>query len=539
MSRLSEKLDFDAVVIGGGFSGIYAVHRLKNELNLDVVAFEKGGHVGGTWYWNRYPGALSDTESFVYRFSFDKQLLQDYSWTHNYLTQKEVLAYLTHVTERFNIEDQFKLNTEVTKVRFNEEESHWEVTTNNKETVTARFLICGLGLLASVHKPDLPGINNFKGQYYHTAQWPENADYKGKKVGVIGTGSTGIQLITEIAPDVEHLTVFQRTAQYTVPLGYREQSEEEIAEIKANYDELWEMTHNSVTAFGYPDSNISAMEVSEEERERMFEEAWNRGNGFRFLSHVFNDLSINRDANTAAANFIKKKIHEIVKDPETAKKLTPTEPYARRPCADKGYYETFNRENVSLVDIKANPILEVTENGIRTAEGEHELDVIIFATGFDAMDGNYTKFDMIGRNGVNLKDKWKDGSRAYLGIMESDYPNMFMSRAPLSSFTNNPPAIESELGWAIDLIKHLIDNNLTTAEPTKETVDGWYDLCLETSKGTLFHEAQSWIYGANIPGKAFSLRFYMGGMGNYNKELEKRGFTELVFDKLPEKSTSL
>ncbi|MFJ5760650.1 flavin-containing monooxygenase [Neobacillus sp. NPDC093182] len=539
MSRLNEKLDFDAIVIGGGFSGIYAVHRLKNELNLEVCAFEKGGHVGGTWYWNRYPGALSDTESFVYRFSFDKELLQDYSWTHNYLKQEEVLEYLTHVTERFNIKDQFRLNTKVIKVRFNEEEYCWEVTTNKMETFTARFLITGLGLLASVHLPDIPGLDNFKGQYYHTARWPQDAEYKGKRVGVIGTGSTGIQLITKIAPEVDHLTVFQRTAQYTVPLGYRKQTKEEIAEIKENYDEIWETVRNSVTAFGYPDTETSALDVSEEERERMFEEAWSKGNGFRFLSHVFNDLSINPESNEAAANFIKKKIHEIVKDPETAQKLTPTEPFARRPCADKGYYATFNRENVTLVDIKENPIVEVTEKGIRTAEGEHELDVIIFATGFDAMDGNYKKFDMIGRNGINLKDKWKDGSRSYLGIMESDFPNMFMSRAPLSSFTNNPPAIESELGWAIDLIKHLKDNNLKTAEPTKETVDDWYNLCLETSKGTLFHKAQSWIYGANIPGKPFSLRFYMGGMGNYNKELEKRGFKELVFDKVPEKITSL
>ncbi|RKQ15144.1 flavin-containing monooxygenase [Ureibacillus endophyticus] len=536
MSKLDANLDFDAIVIGGGFSGIYAVHRLKNELNLDVIAFEKGGHVGGTWYWNRYPGALSDTESFVYRFSFDKELLQEYTWTHNYLTQKEVLNYLTHVTERYNIKDNFKLNTEVTKVKFNEDESYWEVTTNHEKTYTAQFLICGLGLLSAVHKPNIPGIDNFKGQYYHTAQWPENADYKGKKVGVIGTGSTGIQLITAIAPEVEHLTVFQRTAQYNVPLGYRKQSEEEIAEIKANYDQIWDTVRNSVTAFGYPDTNISAMDHSEEEREAKFEEAWKRGNGFYFLNHVFNDLATNREANDAAANFIKKKIKEIVKDPETAEKLTPKEPYARRPCANDGYYYTFNRDNVSLVDIKANPIVEVTEKGIRTTEGEHELDVIIFATGFDAMDGNYTKFPMIGRNNVVLKDKWKNGSRSYLGIMESDFPNMFMSRAPLSSFTNNPPAIESELGWAIDLIKYLIDNNLRTAEPTKEAVDGWYDLCLKLSEGSLFGETQSWIFGANIPGKPVSVRFYMGGMGNYNKELEKRGFSELVFDKALEKS---
>ncbi|WP_067724508.1 flavin-containing monooxygenase [Oceanobacillus damuensis] len=539
MSRLSEKLDFDAIVIGGGFSGIYAVHRLKNELNLDVRAFEKGGHVGGTWYWNRYPGALSDTESFAYRFSFDKELLQDYTWTHNYLKQKEVLKYLTHVVERWDIKDEFSLYTEVIKVEFNEKEAHWEVTTNKMETFTARFLVNGLGLLAAVHKPDLPGIDNFQGEYYHTAEWPDDAEYKGEKVGVIGTGSTGIQLITEIAPDVEHLTVFQRTPQYTVPLGYRKQTEEEIAEIKANYDELWDMVHNSVTAFGYPDAEISAMDVSDEEREKIFEDAWNKGNGFRFFSHVFNDLSFNREANDAAANFIKKKISEIVKDPETARKLTPTEPYARRPAADNGYYATFNRDNVTLADIKAHPIVEVTEKGIRTEEGFHELDVIIFATGFDAMDGNYKRFDIIGRNGVNLKDQWKDGSRAYLGVMESGFPNFFMSRAPLSSFTNNPPAIEAELGWAIDLIKHLIDNDLKTAEPSKETVDAWYDLCMETSKGTLFHEAQSWIYGVNVPGKPFSLRFYMGGMGNYNKELEKRGFTELEFDKAPEKTTSL
>ena len=415
MSILNNKLDFDAVVIGAGFGGVYSVYKLKRELNLEVRAYEKGGDVGGTWYWNRYPGALSDSESHVYRLSFSKQLLQDYTWDETYLKQPEVYEYLRHVTDRFGLRENFQFNTEVTKVQFNEAENYWEVTTDKGETVTTRFLITALGMLSAIYTPDIPGIENFKGERYHTGAWPKDADLKGKRVGVIGTGSTGIQLITTIAPEVGHLTVFQRSAQYTVPLGRRKQTPEEIAEIKENYDEIWDTVKNSVTAFGFPDPEIGAMDVSPEERERMFEDAWEKGNGFRFMFGVFNDIAINPKSNEAAASFIRKKIREIVKDPETARKLTPTQPYAKRPAADYGYYETFNRDNVSLVDIKECPIETVTEKGIRTADGEHELDVIIFATGFDAVDGNYTKIDMTGCGGMTMKDRMERWTKWIFG----------------------------------------------------------------------------------------------------------------------------
>ncbi|MGM0904490.1 MAG: flavin-containing monooxygenase [Bacillota bacterium] len=528
-----KEVDFDAVVVGAGFGGLYAVHKLRNELGLTVRAYDNGSDVGGTWYWNRYPGALSDTESYIYRYSFDKDLLKEWKWKANYLTQPEILEYLGHVADRFDLRRSYQFKTKVTRTVFNEETNYWEVTTDNGETVTAKFIVTGLGLLSATNVPNFKGRETFQGEQYHTARWPRaGVDLKGKRVGVIGTGSTGVQVIISIAPEVEHLTVFQRTPQYSVPVGKHPQSEAELAEIKDNYDEIWKQVKSSSVAFGFEESTVPAVSVSKEEQERVFEEAWNKGGGFRYMFGTFSDIATNPEANEAAAEFIRKKISQIVNDPETARKLTPTGIYAKRPLCDNGYYETFNRDNVSLVSVKENPIIEITPKGVRTTDGEHELDVLIYATGFDAVDGNYTKIDIRGRDGITMREKWADGPTGYLGMMNTNFPNLFMILGPNGPFTNLPPSIETQVEWISDTVKHMVENDVATIEPKLEAEEEWVTICQTISDQTLFSKGESWIFGANIPGKKNSVMFYLGGLGNYRKALDELGFKGFIFNRV-------
>ncbi|WP_338451056.1 NAD(P)/FAD-dependent oxidoreductase [Niallia oryzisoli] len=530
-NSVEKEVDFDAVVVGAGFGGLYSVHKLRNELGLNVHAYDNGSDVGGTWYWNRYPGALSDTESFLYRLSFDKELLEEDDWKDNYLTQPEILSYLNRVADKFDLRRSYQFDTKVTVTHFNEENNYWEVTTDKGETVTAKFLVTGLGLLSATNVPNFKGRETFKGEQYHTARWPrEGVDLKGKRVGVIGTGSTGVQVIISIAPEVDHLTVFQRTPQYSVPIGLKEQSDAEKAEIKANYEEIWKQAKSSAVAFGFEESRVSAVEVSKEEQERVFEEAWNTGGGFRFMFGTFNDIATNLEANEAAANFIRKKVQEIVKNPETARKLTPTGLYAKRPLCDNGYYNTYNRDNDSLVSVKENPIVEITPTGVRTTDGEYELDVLIYATGFDAVDGNYTKIDIRGRDGITMSEKWADGPTGYLGMMNTNFPNLFMILGPNGPFTNLPPSIETQVEWISDTVKYMVENDISTIEPKQEAEDEWITTCQTISDQTLFSKGESWIFGANIPGKKNTVMFYLGGLGNYRKTLEESGYKGFIFD---------
>ncbi len=516
------KTDYDAVVVGAGFGGLYMLHKLRNELGMNVRVFDKAGDVGGTWYWNRYPGALSDTESFVYRYSFDKDLLQEWDWDARYVTQPEILSYLEHVADRFDLRRDIQFNTGITGACFDEELNIWEIQTDTGNKVTARYLITALGLLSATNLPNFKGHENFKGEQYHTGAWPEGIDFKGKRVGVIGTGSTGIQVITAIAPQAKHLTVFQRSPQYSVPVGNGPVSKEYVKAIKENYDQIWKDVRNSVVAFGFKESAVPAMSVSEEERRAVYQKAWETGGGFRFMFQTFCDIATDEEANETAASFIRGKIAEIVKDPETARKLTPRDLYAKRPLCDSGYYATFNRDNVSLVDVKATPIAEITPKGIKTSDGvEHELDVLIFATGFDAVDGNYTRIDLRGRNGKTIKDKWKGGPTSYLGVANADYPNLFMILGPNGPFTNLPPSIETQVEWISDLIKHMNDTGRHVVEATRESEDGWTATCNEIAGYTLFPKADSWIFGANIPGKAKTVMFYLAGLGAYTQKLNE------------------
>lgn len=527
--------DYDAVVVGAGFGGLYSVYKLRDEQGLNVLGFDSAGDVGGTWYWNRYPGAVSDTESYVYRYSFSGELLQKGRWKSRYLTQPEILDYMNEVADHYDLRRSFQFGTKVTATHFDDAMGLWKVTTDKGQTVTAKYLITGLGLLSAVNKPNFKGIDSFKGQIMHTGAWAQDANLEGKRVGVIGTGSTGVQVIIATAPIAKHLTVFQRSAQYVVPIGNTPQSAEVIADQKANYDDIWKQVKSSVVAFGFEESTIPAETASEEVRNAVFEAAWQRGGGFYFMFGTFCDIATSQIANDAAANFIKKKITQIVKDPVLAKTLTPKDIYAKRPLCGNNYYDVYNRDNVTLADVKADPIAEFTPNGIRLQSGaEHELDVVIFATGFDAVDGNYTRIDMRGRNGVTMREKWKDGPLGYLGMMETDFPNFFMILGPNGPFTNLPPSIETQVEWIAETIEMMEAKGSSSIEPTEAARDEWVGLCRTIADMTLFPKAESWIFGANSPGKKNVVMFYMAGLGNYRNAIgavKDGGYQTMIFDR--------
>ncbi len=529
--------DVDAVVVGAGFGGLYAVHKLRNGLGLNVQAFDSAGDVGGTWYWNRYPGALSDTESYCYRFSFDKDLLREGRWKSRYLTQPEILDYLGGFADRYDLRRSYQFGTKVTAARFDEKDCLWHVTTDKGCTITSKYLVTGLGLLSATNRPAFKGIDGFKGLTYHTGAWPQGVDLSGKRVGVIGTGSTGVQVIIALAAIAKHLTVFQRSAQYVVPIGNWPESTEKIDGYKANYDAIWKQVKDSALAFGFAESTVPAMSVSEQDRERIFEDAWNRGGGFYFMFGTFSDIATSPEANAAAADFIRKKISQIVKDPDTARKLMPVDLYAKRPLCGTDYYDVYNRSNVTLADVKSNQIAEFTPGGIRLQSGaEHALDVVIFATGFDAVDGNYARIDLRGRGDVTMRDKWKEGPLGYLGMMEADFPNFFMILGPNGPFTNLPPSIETQVEWIADTIEHMERRGARTIEPTQAAEDEWIATCRTIADMTLFPKAQSWIFGANIPGKKNAVMFYMAGLGNYGTALravKESGYGTMIFDRTP------
>lgn len=516
--------EFDAVIVGAGFSGLYQLHRLRDELGMSVRVLEAGDNIGGTWYWNRYPGARCDVESLEYSYSFSEDLEQEWEWTERYPTQPEILRYMTHVAGRFTLWPDIQLGTRVDEARFDESADRWEIVSEGGERFSAQFCIMATGCLSIPKSPDFgefKGLESFEGDWYHTGTWPhESVDFTGQRVGVIGTGSTGIQSIPQIAKEAEHLTVFQRTPNYSVPAQNRPLDSETQNRVKENYPELRRQARES--AFGFPMDEPeaeSALDLTPEERQRVYDRAWETG-GLRSLG-AFPDLLTNQDSNETMAEHVRSKIRETVDDPETAELLTPKDyPFGtKRPCVDIGYFETFNRDNVSLVDVRSSPIQEITPSGLKTRDAEYGLDAIVFATGFDAMTGALFNIDLRSKDGELLREKWQDGPRTYLGLATAGFPNLFIITGPGSPsvLSNMLTSIEQHVDWITECVKHLREQDLKRIEATVEAEDAWVEHVVEVGDATLYPMANSWYMGANVPGKPRIFMPYVGGVGNYRE----------------------
>ena len=520
----------DAVVVGAGFAGLYAVYKLR-EMGLSHCGFEAGSDVGGTWYWNRYPGASSDSESWVYCYSFDDALEQDWTWSSRFPEQPEILSYLKHVAERFELRPAFSFNTRVIGAQYDENANRWLIETDSGELVAATYLITAVGCLSSAQVPEIPGRNDFQGDWYHTGEWPhEKVDFSGKRVGVIGTGSSGIQAIPIIAQQAEQLTVFQRTPNYSVPNGNHELTAEQVRELKQNIKEIREYCRWSSIGQPYDFKDQEALKVSAEERNKQFEADWQKG-GFEWMFGSFSDLVFNKEANEFAAEFVRDKIRQTVKDPETARKLIPTDyPIAtKRLPLDNGYFDTFNRDNVHLVDLRDTPIESIVAEGIKTTDSIHELDILVFATGFDALTGPLTRLNITGRDGVALKDKWAAGPKTYLGVAVEGFPNMFMITGPGSPSVlgNMPTSIEQHVDWIAKCIQHARAKQAKCIEANELAESEWGAHVKELADGTLFPQTDSWYLGANIPGKPRVFLPYVGGFGTYRQlcnEVAEKGY---------------
>jgi len=521
-SETGQTRTFDALVIGAGFSGLYQLFCLRDRLGLSVRVLEAGAGVGGTWYWNRYPGARCDSESHSYCYTFSEELWREWEWSEKYPGPPEIMRYLNHVADKFDLKRDISFDTRVASAHYDEAANRWRVTTEAGEVFVAQFLITAVGCLSTANVPNIPGLDQFKGKWYHTGHWPhEGVDFTGKRVGQLGTGSTGIQAAPVIAETAAHLTVFQRTANYSVPARNGPLSLEFKRWIRDSMDEIRTTMQAAVNGHPFLISETLALEVSPEERQARYEKGWEIG-GLRFRA-IFRDLVTNNEANATAVAFLKDKIRKIVKDPATAEKLADIDhPYAaKRPPIDTDYFETFNRDNVDLIDIRADPIERITPQGIKTKSGaEYPLDIIVFATGFDGMTGSLLKMDIRGRDGVSLKDAWAAGPRNYLGLQVAQFPNMFMITGPGSPsvLCNMPVAIEQHVEWITDCIAHLRKAGLTRIEPKEEAMDFWVAEVNAAANATVLPQAKhSWYLGANIPGKPRVFMPYAGGMAHYRK----------------------
>ncbi|HZP31219.1 MAG TPA: NAD(P)/FAD-dependent oxidoreductase [Acidimicrobiia bacterium] len=513
--------ELDAVVVGAGFAGLYALYRLRDVLGMRVQAYEAGSGVGGTWFWNRYPGARCDSESFYYCYSFDEELAQEWEWSGRYPEQPEIERYLNHVADRFDLRRSIQFETRVQAAWFDDDTDTWEVRTDRGDVVRARFLVTAAGCLSAENVPDIPGLDGFRGDVYLTAKWPrEGVDLRGKRVGLIGTGSSGIQATPVIAAEAEHLTVFQRTPNYSVPARHAAFDPQRQREIKRNYAAIFEATRRNDGGFPYTPIERATMDATPEEREEIFESLWKEG-GFKFIWGGFSDVIRDLDANQVAADFIRNKIRGTVKDPATAEMLCPKDhPFgSKRPPIDTDYFETFNRDNVTLVDIRSTPIEEITPSGIRTSEAHYDLDVIVFATGFDAVTGALLRIDIRGANGRRLADQWKDGPRTLLGLQVAGFPNMFTVTGPGSPsiLTNVPVAIEHHVEWISDCIAYMREHGYDRVEADEGAQNAWAEHVAEVAKVSIFSHANSWYVGANIPGKPRVILPYCGGMVAYRQ----------------------
>ncbi|MEA2862827.1 MAG: hypothetical protein QOC84_783 [Bradyrhizobium sp.] len=511
---------YDVVVVGAGFAGMYMLHRLRG-LGLSVRVYEQGGDVGGTWYWNRYPGARCDVESMQYSYSFSDELQQEWDWSERYAPQPEILRYANHVADRFNLRPDIQLDTRVDRACFDESTNIWSVTTSDGHTATARYVVLATGCLSNARMPDIRGLSDFRGKVYHTGHWPhEPVDFTGQRVGVIGTGSSAIQSVPVIAEQASHLTVFQRTANFSIPARNAALTAEERAAFRENYPEIRRVAREVARNGIYTDlPDRGALDDGDNERRSKYDARWNRG-GLTFMS-VYNNLALDKAANDTAADFVREKIAEIVRDPETATRLQPNNhPIgSKRICVDTEYYATFNRPNVTLVDIRSNPIEAILPNAVRSGGKDHEVDALVLATGFDAMTGSVAKIDVVGRQGQTLNQKWAEGPKTYLGLMSAGFPNLFIITGPGSPsvLSNMIVSIEQHVDWITDCIAHMRARGLETMEAESEAEDKWVAHVNEVAHTTLYPQANSWYMGANIPGKPQIFMPYIGGVGAYRQ----------------------
>jgi cyclohexanone monooxygenase len=515
----------DVVIVGAGLAGLYAIHRLR-KLGLKVRAYEAGSGVGGTWFWNRYPGARCDVESLEYSYSFDDGLQQEWKWPERYGTQPEILKYINHVADRFDLRRDVQLNTRIRSAVFDARANEWTVKTDTGEEIRARYCVMAAGNLSTPRVPDFKGLQGFKGKWYHSGLWPhEGVDFSGLRVGVIGTGSSGVQMIPLIAQQAKHLTVFQRTANFSLPARNMPMPEEKERKHKAEYPARREAAKETPFAIGgYPKPTRSALEVAEAERDAAYEAKWQEGGSISYL-YAYTDLLVNKASNDTASEFVRNKIRGIVKDAETAELLAPKDhPIGtKRLCLDTNYYETYNRPNVGLVDVRSDPIDTVTETGLKLSSGAaFDLDAIVFATGFDAMTGALNEIDVRTTDGAVLRDHWAGGPLTYLGLMVAGFPNMFIVTGPGSPGvkTQMIASIEQHVDWIADAIGHLCQHQLDRIEPTPQAESAWVDHVNQVADSTLYPLANSWYMGANIPGKPRVFMPYVGGFDRYKKQCD-------------------
>jgi cyclohexanone monooxygenase len=519
----STPVQLDAVIVGAGFAGLYMLHKLRG-LGFSARVIEAGDGVGGTWYWNRYPGARCDIESLEYQYGFEDGIARDWKWSERYATQPEILRYIESFADRFDLRPNLQLNTRVTSAVFEESANRWAVATDHGDRLSTKYCIMATGCLSAARVPDFKGLDSFQGEWYHTGHWPhEGVDFTDKRVAVVGTGSSAIQSIPHIAAQAKHLTVFQRTANFSVPAFNGPLDLELDGQLKQHYAQHRREARETAAGVAWPVAEKSALEVSEEERQREFESRWAEG-GFA-IGGAFIDLAISEAANATAAEFVRNKIRATVKDAATAELLCPKDyPFAtKRLCVDTDYFETFNRPNVSLVDVKAAPIEEITPIGLRTSAAKYEFDAIVFATGFDAMTGALLNIDIRGRNGLTLKEKWEHGPRTYLGIQVAGFPNLFTITGPGSPsvLSNMIVSIEQHVEWIADCVDYLQQREAESIEATVEAEDQWVQHVNEVADLTLYPKANSWYIGANIPGKPRVFMPYVGGVSVYIQKCDE------------------
>ena len=517
--------DFDAIIIGAGVAGMYQLYRLR-ELGMRVRVLEAGSDVGGTWYWCRYPGARFDSESWSYGYSFSEELLQEWSWPEHFAAQPDTLRYLNYVADKFDFRRDIQFNSRVVAAHFDDAESRWTVTVESGEQVSAPLMITALGPLSAFTLPNIPGRDSYQGPAFHTARWPhEPVDFKGKRVGIIGTGATAIQTIQTIAKDVEHLTVFQRTPNWAAPLHNTKITDEEQQKIKASFPEIYERCRQTVACFIHNPDPRKTLDVSPQEREAFWEKLYSEP-GFGIWIGNFKDMMTDEKANALATEFVAKKIRQRVKDPQIADLLTPKNHGfgTRRLPLESGYYEVYNQDNVLLVDINKTPIERITPEGIKTSDQEYAFDLMIYATGFDGVTGPYDRIDIRGSGGRCLKDEWIDMPRTLLGMQTEGYPNMFMILGPHTARGNIPRNIEEVVEWQTDLIKYMREHDLTRVEPRGEAVEDWIAVVNEASAGLLSSKISSWqtgvnrnVEGRNVP----RVLGYNGGAVRYRGMIEK------------------